>query len=95
MFRGSVTERIRLWYYNQMEFSLTWFFAGIVISVIGLLFTKYYKPIADNFGWGANSYQKYKLIGIGMTMAGIIIALNLHVYVLDFIANTLFGNIKS
>lgn len=75
-----------------MSFSFLWFFVGIVITIVGLLFTKYYKPIADNFGWGANSYQKYKLVGIGTTMAGIIIAFNLHVYILDFIANTFFGS---
>lgn len=75
-----------------MQFSFLWFFVGIIITVIGLLFTKYYKAIADNFGWGVNSYEKYKLVGICTTMAGIIIAFNLHVYILDFIARTFFGS---
>ena len=64
---------------------------GLVFLVAGLLLTRFYKQVADNLGSGASSYDRFKLVGIISAVAGLLIMFNLHVIILDFIANTFFG----
>lgn len=77
-----------------MHFSFGWFFVGIVCTIVGIVMTRFYKQIADNFGSGVTSYNRYKYIGVGLTVAGLIMIFNLHTIVLDFIGNTFFGALK-
>lgn len=78
-----------------MEFSFTWFIVGLIVTIGGIVFVRYYKQIADNFGWGVASYQKYKMIGAGVAVAGIIIMFNLHTIVLNFIGQLFFGSVMN
>ena len=55
---------------------------------------RFYKQIADNFGWGVNSYQKYQLVGVGLCVVGILMIFNLHTLLLDLIGNLFFGSMK-
>ena len=77
-----------------MHFSFGWFLAGVVSAVAGIIMTRFYKQIADNFGSGVTSYNRYKYIGIGLTVVGLVLIFNLHSIVLDFIANTFFGAMR-
>lgn len=73
------------------EFSLTWFFIGIAVAVGGAMLMRFYKEVADNFGSGVGSYQRYKLVALITCISGILIMFNLHNLVLGFIANLIFG----
>lgn len=77
----------------KYEFSIGWCIFGIILTALGLLLVRFYKQVADNFGWGANSYNKYQMIGVGMCVVGIIMIFNLHTLILDLIGTTFFGAI--
>jgi hypothetical protein len=52
---------------------------------------KYYQQVSEAMGTGINGYQKWKLaalIGIG---AGFLMMFSLHILVLRFVANLIFG----
>lgn len=86
---------IGLLVYNSVmyEFSWMWFFVGILTIVAGVLFLRFYKQIADNMGSGVASYQRYKLVALGICGAGFIMMFNLHTMVIAFIANLIFGGV--
>ena len=73
------------------EFSWMWFFIGIITIVVGVLFMRFYKEIADNMGSGVASYQRYKLVALGICGAGMIMMFNVHTLVIAFIAKLIFG----
>jgi uncharacterized membrane protein YidH (DUF202 family) len=73
------------------EFNLVWFFVGIAVTLGGVAFVRFYKEIADNMGGGVASYNRYKIIGMCVCGAGILIAFNLHNMVIAFIGNLIFG----
>lgn len=75
------------------EFSWTWFFIGIAVTAVGILFVRFYKEVADNMGSGVASYDRYKIFALCTTVAGIIICFNLHTLVISFIGNLVFGGI--
>ena len=75
------------------EFSLMWFFIGILVTVAGFFFVLFYKEVADNMGSGVASYNRYKLIAVGTCIAGIIIMFNLHSLVIETIGRLVFGGI--
>lgn len=75
------------------EFSWIWFFTGIATVIVGVLFLRFYKEIADNMGSGVSSYERYKLFALGLCGAGILIMFNLHTFVVAFIANLIFGGV--
>ncbi len=70
-----------------------WFFIGILVTVAGFFFVRFYKEVADNMGSGVASYNRYKLIAVGTCIAGIIIILNLHSLVIETIGRLVFGGI--
>lgn len=70
-----------------------WFFIGIAVVAVGILFVRFYKQIADNFGSGSASYERYKLVGLIIAIVGILMMFNLHNFILGFIANLIFGGI--
>ena len=77
------------------EFSWMWFFIGIATIVAGVLFMRFYKEIADNMGSGAASYQRYKLVALGICAVGMIMMFNVHNLVIGFIANLIFGGVMN
>jgi hypothetical protein len=70
----------------DFTFSFGWFFFGFVVLIAGIFFVKYHQRVADNFGAGAVSYERYKLAALITCAAGILIMFNLHILVLTFIA---------
>lgn len=75
-----------------MKFSIGASILGVVCIILGLLMCRFYKQVADNFGSGVSVYNRYKMIGLGLCVAGLILLFNLHNYILEFIAQLITGN---
>lgn len=79
----------------SFEYSFGWMFAGIAIIAAGFIITRFYKQIADNFLYGVGSYNKVKKVGVITIIVGMLVVFNLHVLVLELIANTFFGSLSN
>lgn len=75
----------------DFEFSLGWLFGGLAIAAAGGLIVIFYRQIAENLVNGVSSYEKVKLFGVITIIVGLICTANLHVFVLTFLVNLLFG----
>ena len=73
------------------ELSLASFFWGVIILVLGAVFLRFHQVIADNLGSGVASYDKYKLYAIGTCALGLIVMINLHVFLLGLFFGSIFG----
>ena len=72
------------------EFSLGWFFIGVMILIVGVLFARFHQVIADNMGSGVMSYDRYKLWAVGICGLGLVVAVNLHTTILKGLASLFF-----
>ena len=72
------------------EFSLGWFFIGVMILIVGVLFARFHQVIADNMGSGVMGYDRYKLWAVGICGLGLVVAVNLHTTILKGIAGLFF-----
>ncbi len=77
------------------KFSVAWFVVGFLIVVVGGLFLKYHQFVADNFGSGLGSYDRYKLAAMITILVGLIAMVNLHTVILGWIFNGLFSGIAN
>jgi len=75
------------------EFSWMWFVIGFAVVIGGIFFLRYYKQVADNIGSGVASYERYKIVALCVSGAGILMMFNLHNLVIGFIANLIFGGV--
>ena len=73
------------------EFSIGWFFIGLVILAAGIAFVKWHQALADNLGSGVGSYEKYKLWAFITCGLGFLVMLNLHTFILTWISSLIFG----
>ena len=73
------------------ETSLGSFFIGLVILVVGVLFVRFHQWIADNFGSGVASYERYKLYAFLTCGLGFIVMLNLHAMLLIWFFGLFFN----
>lgn len=80
--------------YNKdiMNYEFSWgsFLIGLLIIAAGAILTIYYQWIADNFGSGVGSYDRYKLYGVIACVVGFIVSLNLHAIILRALLSGLF-----
>jgi len=76
-----------------MEYTFDWgaFILGILILAAGGALVVYYRPIADNFGSGAASYDRYRIWGLIGCGLGLVVMLNLHTFLLTLFFSQLFG----
>ena len=72
-------------------FSWEWFMVGLVILLLGGALALWYRPIADNFGGGVGSYDRYRMIGLLACLLGIVVMVNLHSVVFYWFFSMLFG----
>jgi hypothetical protein len=79
----------------EYKFNAAWFVAGMLIVILGTLFMKYHQWVADNFGGGVGSYQKYKLAAVISIIGGLIASVNLHTIVLTWFFEMLFGGLSN
>lgn len=77
------------------KFSIAWFVVGFLITVVGGVFMKYHQFVADNFGGGIGSYDKYKLAALITIIVGLVAMVNLHTVILGWIFNGLFSGIAN
>ena len=75
----------------EYEFSLSSFFIGLIILVVGVLFVRFHQWVADNFGSGVASYDRYKLYAFIACGLGLVVMVNLHVVVLSAIFESIFS----
>ena len=74
----------------DFEFNLGWMFGGIAIAVAGGLIVIFYRQIAENLANGVSSYDHVKLFGVITIIVGLLVAANLHIFLLQLIAHLLF-----
>jgi uncharacterized membrane protein len=75
----------------QYEFSVGSFFVGLIILAAGVAFVKWYQKIADNFGGGVVSYERYKLWAFITCGFGVLVMLNLHIMLLQWFFGMIFN----
>ena len=73
------------------EFSIESFLIGLLILAAGVAFVKWHQKIADNFGSGVTSYDRYRLWALIACAIGLVVMLNLHTMILVWFFNTLFN----
>jgi len=73
------------------EFSFGSFFLGIVIMGIGAAFMRWHQWVANNFGMGVSSYDKYKLYALGTCVLGFLVMTNLHWFILGNLLQVIFN----
>jgi hypothetical protein len=67
------------------EFSLGSFFLGLLILAVGVAFMRWHQWVADNFGSGVSSYERYKFWALVTCFVGLIVMINLHVVILTWL----------
>ena len=68
-----------------MEYVFSWsaFGIGVLILLAGAALTIWYRPIADNFGSGVVSYERYRMWGLITVGVGLLVMLNVHTLLLS------------
>ena len=79
----------------EYKFSAAWFVAGMLIVIVGALFMKYHQWVADNFGGGVGSYDRYKLFALITIIVGLVASVNLHTVLLTWFFTLLFGGLSN
>jgi hypothetical protein len=77
--------------YMIYTFSWGWFFIGLIVLAASVALTVWYRVIADNFGSGVSSYDRYRLWGLIGCGLGLIVMVNLHTFLLVLFFSQLFG----
>jgi hypothetical protein len=77
-----------------MEYTFSWtmFFIGMLIVGASVALIVWYQPIADSFGYGVTSYERFRLYGILGCLLGFIVMLNVHTLLLYWAFGLFFGN---
>jgi len=75
----------------QYQFSVGAFFIGIIIVIVGAIWVRYYQWVADNFGSGVASYDRYRLYAILSVIFGLLTTVNLPIFLLGLIFNSVFN----
>ena len=73
------------------EISVGALFFGLLIVIAGALFLRFHQWIADNFGGGVGSYERYKLYALITCGVGLLVALNLHSLILTWFLSPFFN----
>lgn len=76
----------------QYEFSVGAFFIGIIVLGIGIAFVKWHQKVADSFGSGVVSYDRYKLYALITCGFGLLLLLNLPAFILELVLGNIFGS---
>lgn len=72
-------------------FSIGSLFIGFVILLAGVAFVRFHQWVADNFGSGVASYDRYKLYAFLTCALGLIVMVNLHTMLLTWFFGMVFG----
>lgn len=72
-------------------FSWSWFGIGILVLLAGVALTVWYRQIADMFGSGVSSYERFRMWGLIGCLLGFVVMLNIHTLLLGWFFSLLFG----
>jgi cell division protein FtsX len=61
------------------------FLLGLIILVVGVVFMKFHRQVADSFGVGGVDYDRYKMAALIVCGVGIAIMTGIHLLLLQFI----------
>ena len=75
----------------EYELSLGSFIIGLLILAIGVVFVRFYQWIADNFGAGVGSYERYRLYALLTCVLGVVVMVNLHIMLLGWFFGLFFN----
>lgn len=75
----------------DFTFSIGWLIGGLVIAAAGGAVVFFYKPIADNLANGVSSYTNVKKFGVIAIIIGLLMAANLHTFVLTLLVKFIAG----
>lgn len=75
----------------EYHFSFGWFFIGIIVLILGVAFARWYQWVADNFGSGVGSYERYRLYALLTCVLGFFVCLNLHTFILGWFFSLIFS----
>ncbi len=75
----------------EYKFSVGSFFVGLIILVVGVVFVRYHQWVANNFGGGVGSFDRYKLYAFIACGLGLIVMVNLHAMLLNWFFSLIFG----
>jgi hypothetical protein len=75
------------------EFSLSSFFIGLLILIVGAAFVKWHRNIADNLGSGVSSYERFKLWAFIACGLGLIVIVNLHSFIINWLVDLIFPSL--
>ncbi|MFZ1248779.1 MAG: hypothetical protein WAQ24_00475 [Candidatus Saccharimonadales bacterium] len=73
------------------SFSWSWFGTGIIVLLASAALVIWHRPVADNFGSGVSSYERYRLWGLIGCGVGLLTMLNVHTLLLGWFFGMLFG----
>ncbi len=65
-------------------------FIGIMIIIAGVVFMRFHQQIANTFGGGVGSYEKYKLYALIACGVGVLWTLSIPEILVKAIASTFF-----
>ncbi len=69
------------------ELSISSFFIGLLILGAGVALMRWHQWVADNFGGGVGSYERYKFWALVTCGVGFIVTVNLHTVLLGLFVN--------
>lgn len=75
----------------DFTFNFGWMVGGIAIAVVGGLIVVFYRQIAENLANGVSSYDHVKLFGVVTIIVGLIVTMNLHIFLLTLFTELLFN----
>ena len=75
----------------DFTFSIGWLVGGLAIAAVGGAIVIFYRQIADNLANGVSSYEHVKLFGIVTAIIGLLVAMNLHIFILTLLVNLITG----
>jgi hypothetical protein len=74
----------------EYEFSFTAFFIGLVIVIVGIIFMRFYREICGFLGGGTSGYDRYRLAALIMCCFGVLVSLNLPIFILSHLLTGIF-----
>jgi hypothetical protein len=69
--------------------SFSAFIVGVLILAAGVAFMRWHQWVADNFGGGVGSYERYKFWALVTCVLGLIVMVNLHDPILRWLVSWL------
>ena len=75
----------------DFTFSIGWLFGGLAIAGAGTAVVFFHRQIAENMASGVSSYEKVKLFGVITIVIGLLVAMNLHTFLLTLLVNVIRG----